>query len=86
MKSFNIIIDMHANIGGEVKEIKEQFGYGNRECAIAFAMGYAEAMNWACPTIHEYSFRTGYVWYDRNDKAIIKVIDQDGNILQPIND
>lgn len=78
MKKYIVKIDMVA----DGKSIKEEFTFGNPNAAVSFSLGYAEAMNWFTKTIHEISFMNGYFWHNDEGKVIIKVEDEEGNIVE----
>lgn len=78
MKKYLVNIDMLVND----THVKETFVFHNPNSAVSFAHGYAEAMNWFTSTIHDAVYAGGYFWHNKEGKFIIKVEDEEGNIVQ----
>lgn len=78
MKKYIVKIDMVVN----ATKVKETFVFCNSNAAVSFAHGYAEAMNWFTSTIHDAVYAGGYFWHNKEGKVIIKVEDEEGNIVE----
>lgn len=78
-EKFRVIIN--AIVDG--RKINETFVYSSKTAATAFASGYAEALCWFMelypPLVPQLD---GYTWWNSDNEDVIKVVDEEGNIVK----